>query len=97
MHVINNSNFFYAADGFLWEEGPNSFQPNSAILRLIKDLGLLDELIFADPKLPRFVFWKERLYALPSALKDIFFFNLLSCRSKYFNCITQSYGSFNAA
>ncbi|RYG67977.1 hypothetical protein EON64_06205 [archaeon] len=66
-------------DGFLWEEGPNSFQPNSAILRLGKDLGMIDELVLADPTLPRFIFWEGKLFALPGGIGDLVNFNLISC------------------
>jgi len=72
-----------SSDGYLWEEGPNSFQPNPAILRFAKDLGMIDQLVLADPKLPRFVFWENKLFALPGGIPDIIFnFNLLTWPAK---------------
>jgi hypothetical protein len=41
---------------------------------------MMDELLLADPTLPRFVYWKGDLYALPSGLSDIVGFNLLTCK-----------------
>ncbi len=70
----------YTADGYQWEEGPNSFQPTPTILRFVKDVGMLEELVLADPTLPRFVFWDNELKALPSGLKDLPSFSLLSCK-----------------
>ena len=68
--------------GFLWEEGPNTFQASAAgVLRLAADLGIADRLVASDPKAPRYVFGRsvvgvgdlelsrtERLYALPEDL-----------------------------
>lgn len=54
-----------SADGYLWEEGPNTFQPTPQILRLAHDVGLADELELADSKAPRLVFFEDKLYPLP--------------------------------
>ena len=69
-------------DGFLWEEGPLSFQPNPTVLRFAKDLGLIDNLVFADPTLPRYIYWEDGLFALPGGLSDLPAFNLLSWPGK---------------
>lgn len=68
-----------AADGYLWEEGPNSFQPSPTILRFAKELGLINDLVLADSKLPRYVYWDSKLHALPSGPFDLPTFDLLSC------------------
>ena len=76
--------FYYClADGFQWEEGPNSFQPSPTILRFAKDIGVIDQLVLADPTLPRFVFWEDKLYPLPSKLSDpVLNFNLMTWPGK---------------
>ena len=43
---------------------------------------MIDELVLADPTLPRFVFWKGQLYALPGSINDLPGFNLLSWPGK---------------
>ena len=50
---------------FLWEEGPNSFSPTPELLKLAVDVGLKQELVFADRKLPRYVYWNGQLLPVP--------------------------------
>jgi len=50
---------------FLWEEGPNSFSPTPELLKLAVDVGLRNELIFADRGLPRYVYWQGQLRPVP--------------------------------
>jgi oxygen-dependent protoporphyrinogen oxidase len=78
-------------DGFVWEEGPNSFQPTPAICQTIHELGLDNELVLADGSLPRFVYYKGNgagekladLHALPTNLPgDLFDFFLLTWPGK---------------
>jgi oxygen-dependent protoporphyrinogen oxidase len=53
------------AAGFIWEEGPTSFSPTPALLKLIVDVGLQSELVLADRRLPRYVYWKGQLRPVP--------------------------------
>jgi oxygen-dependent protoporphyrinogen oxidase len=78
-------------DGFLWEEGPNSFQPTPAICQTIYELGLTNELVLADGSLPRFVYYHgngagdklANLHALPTNLPgDLLNFDLLTWPGK---------------
>lgn len=78
-------------DGFVWEEGPNSFQPTPYICRIVHELGISDDLVLADGSLPRFVYWKgggageklANLHALPTNLPgDLLNFNLLTWGGK---------------
>lgn len=71
-----------SADGFLWEEGPNSFAPTPELLKLAVEVGLKDELVFADGKLPRFVYWDGRLQAIPMSPGAFWNSTLLSDRGK---------------
>ena len=52
-------------DGYRWEEGPNSFTPTPALLNLIAEVGLTDQLVLADAKLPRYIYWEKELLPVP--------------------------------
>ncbi|TXG63191.1 hypothetical protein EZV62_010185 [Acer yangbiense] len=69
-------------DGFLWEEGPNSFQPSDPMLTMVVDSGLKDDLVLGDPNAPRFVLWDGKLRPVPSKPTDLPVFDLMSIGGK---------------
>ncbi|CAN1762451.1 Protoporphyrinogen oxidase 1, chloroplastic [Linum perenne] len=69
-------------DGYLWEEGPNSFQPSDSMLSLVVDSGLKDDLVLGDPDAPRFVLWDGKLRPVPSKPTDLPVFDLMSIGGK---------------
>jgi oxygen-dependent protoporphyrinogen oxidase len=52
-------------DGFLLELGPNTVRPTAALIALARALDIAGEMVFADPKLPRFVEIGGRLRKIP--------------------------------
>ena len=64
--------------GYIWEEGPNSFQPNDFVLKAAVDAGVADELVFGDPTAARYVFWEGELRKVPSSPDTAVFGTLLS-------------------
>ena len=52
-------------DGFIWEEGPNSFATQPSIVRIAYELGIADQLVFADEALPPWVNHGGKLHPLP--------------------------------
>lgn len=70
------------ANGRLWEEGPNSFQPSDALLATACDVGLRDEILLADPGSYRFVWWEGSLRALPATPIDAVVGDFLSWPGK---------------
>lgn len=69
-------------DGYIWEEGPNSFQPGDPILEVACDVGLRDDIVLADPSSYRFVLWEGRLRALPAGPADAVFGDFLTLPGK---------------
>jgi oxygen-dependent protoporphyrinogen oxidase len=73
------------ADGFQVEIGPNGFLDSKlSTIQLCRDLGLEKELIPASDtsRRNRFLFWNERLQALPSGPLSLLTTPLLSWRGK---------------
>ena len=52
-------------EGFLWEEGPNSFATQPSIVRIAYELGIDDQLVFANESLPPWVNHNGKLHPLP--------------------------------
>jgi protoporphyrinogen/coproporphyrinogen III oxidase len=52
-------------DGYLLECGPQSFSGNANITAMCRDLQILDERIFADPKAPRYILIDGKLQNVP--------------------------------
>lgn len=69
-------------DGFQWEDGPNSFTPNPALLNLAADVGIADQLVWADGKMPRFVYWNGELMPVPMSPPAALTSSLLSIGGK---------------
>jgi protoporphyrinogen/coproporphyrinogen III oxidase len=55
----------HSLEDFLCEGGPNSLQEIPEFISLVKELGLEERLVFGDPKSPRYVYWKDKLIAVP--------------------------------
>ena len=46
---------------YIWEEGPNSYQPGDAVLKLACDAGMKDDIVLANPDSDRYVLWDGEL------------------------------------
>lgn len=69
-------------DGFLTEAGPNTVQGGDEIFELLQDVGLENELLEADAGLPRYVFLRGELHAVPLGPGGLVSTKLLSRRAK---------------
>jgi oxygen-dependent protoporphyrinogen oxidase len=70
-------------DGFMTESGPNSFQSGEEILSLIHDVGLDSELLEADGRMPRYVFYRGKLNLAPMGPGALISTPLLSAGAKF--------------
>ena len=64
-YVGGNVKSHKTTDGFIWEEGPNSFATQPSIVRIACELGIQDQLVFADEALPPWVNHNGKLHPLP--------------------------------
>ncbi|MEO8349617.1 MAG: protoporphyrinogen oxidase, partial [Acidobacteriota bacterium] len=69
-------------DGYLLELGPNTVRPTPELSSLVDELGLAEEVLLADPRLPRYVDFGSRLHQLPTSPAALFGTKLLSPRGK---------------
>ena len=69
-------------DGFLLETGPNTVRPTPELLDLVAELALGSELLVSDPRLPRYVDFRGRLYPLPASPLALLTTRLLSPTGK---------------
>ena len=69
-------------DNFLIERGPNSAQGTPELLALVDELGICKELIEGNPKAPAYVYFNERLCAVPMSVPALIKSDLLSIGGK---------------
>ncbi|UFP93649.1 protoporphyrinogen oxidase [Gloeobacter morelensis] len=69
-------------DGFVCEGGPSSFQESPALIELLTQLQLEDQIVTADPRLARFVWWENRLRSVPLTPPQLVRSDLLSWSGK---------------
>lgn len=69
-------------DGYLLELGPNTVRPTPELSSLVDELGLAEEVLLADPRLPRYVDFGGRLHPLPMSPAALLGTKLLSARGK---------------
>jgi oxygen-dependent protoporphyrinogen oxidase len=68
--------------GYLLELGPNTVRPTPELWALVEEIGLAEEALFADARLPRYVDFGGRLHALPMSPGALVGTKLLSTRAK---------------
>jgi protoporphyrinogen/coproporphyrinogen III oxidase len=69
-------------DGFLFESGPQSFQPTAELRELIRAANCESELVQADPHTPRYVLRGGKLHPAPMSPPSLLTTSLLSTGSK---------------
>jgi oxygen-dependent protoporphyrinogen oxidase len=70
-------------DGFRFEMGPQSFLSTEPLLKLIDALGLKNELLYADPRAPRYILSHGKLVPAPFAPPSLLTTPLFSPRTKW--------------
>ena len=70
------------AEEFLIERGPNSFRGTSTMLDLFEELGLMNDLVTADPRAPAFVYEGKNLEPVPMSLPAAISTKLISTKGK---------------
>ncbi|MCB4756281.1 MAG: protoporphyrinogen oxidase [Elusimicrobia bacterium] len=70
-------------DGYLLEYGPNTVLPNADIMELIETAGLKDQVLLADSKSPRFIYFNGTLHQVPMSPPALIKSKLLSPMGKF--------------
>jgi oxygen-dependent protoporphyrinogen oxidase len=71
-----------AIDGYLIERGPNSAQGTDALLALVDEIGLADQLLEGDAGAPAFIYFNRSLHQVPRGLIPLIKTRLLSISAK---------------
>jgi oxygen-dependent protoporphyrinogen oxidase len=70
-------------DGFRFELGPQSFLSTEPLLGLIGSLGLRDQIVYANPRAPRYILARGRLVAAPLSPPSLLATPLFSAQTKW--------------
>jgi len=70
-------------DGYLLEQGPQSFLLTPLLLEIIRELGLESSLLRADPRAARYVVLTGKLVPVPLSPPGLFAGSLLGARTKW--------------
>lgn len=69
-------------DGFLFDQGPQSFSSTPSLVTLIRELGIEDQLVQAPPRAPRYILANGALRPVPLSPTALLASSLLSVSTK---------------